>query len=55
LSFFRASEIPAIRGQLPQGVSDVHFTADLSQVNGVSFQDLIQQSADLEELLPADS
>jgi hypothetical protein len=55
LRFFRCCDIPAIRGQLPPGVSDVHFTADLSGLDVTSLQHLIQQSADLEELLPADT
>lgn len=33
LRFFESCDIPAIRGQLPPGVSDVHFTADLSPLH----------------------
>lgn len=52
LHFYHASEIPAVRGPLPPGVSDVHFTADLSSLKTTALQDLIQQNADLRELLP---
>lgn len=55
LRFFRSCDIPAIRGLLPPRVSGVHFTADLSSLEAASLQDLIPQSADLRELLPADT
>jgi hypothetical protein len=55
LRFFLSRDIPAIRGQLPPEVSDVHFIADLSALETMPLESLIQQSPALEQLLPADA
>ncbi len=52
LRFYRLSEIPAIRGPLPAGVSDVHFRADLSALEAVSTDTLIESDAAFGRLLP---
>ena len=52
LRFFRLSEVPAVRGALSPGVSDVHFSSDLSAIPSASFESLLEQCSDLECLLP---
>ena len=54
LRFFLASEVPAIRGVLPSGVGDVHFTSDLSALRGEATLSLAALSADLSDLVPDD-
>ena len=36
LQFFSLEEVPAIRGPLPVGVSQIHFRSDLSAVQSLS-------------------
>lgn len=52
LSFFRIDDVPAIRGPLPAGVSDVRFRSDLSNVTPVLIQALIDQDPVFSDLLP---
>jgi hypothetical protein len=53
LKFYDLADIPAIRGGLPPGVSDVHFRSDLSALTPVSFETIIQRAPPFEDLLPA--
>lgn len=43
LKFFSLEEVPAIRGPLPTGISDVHFRSDLSALPNLSVQSLIDR------------
>lgn len=52
LRFYSLREIPAIRGPLPDGVSDVHFRSDLSSFSAVSVKAMIEEDAAFESLLP---
>jgi len=52
LRFYSLREIPAIRGPLSDGVSDVHFRSDLSALSPLSAQVLIEQDLAFESLLP---
>ena len=52
LRIFRLSDVPAIRGEIPVGVSSVHFRSDLSALNDVPFQVLIGRDAAFGDLLP---
>jgi len=52
LRFYSLREIPAIRGPLPHGVSDVHFRSDLSTLPALSAGTLISQEPAFESLLP---
>jgi hypothetical protein len=52
LRFFRVSDVPAVRGTLAPGVSDVHFSSDLSALAAASLVSLIGQCPTLEDLLP---
>lgn len=52
LSFFDLSQIPAIRGMLPAGVSGVHFRSDLSALEGVLPKELIELDSSFSDLLP---
>lgn len=54
LRFFALQEVPAIRGSLPIGVSDVHFRSDLSAVPTLAIQTLIGRDPVFSELLPTD-
>lgn len=55
LRFFRMTDIPAIRGNVPAGVSDVHFTSDLSALQSSSVESLAAFNAQIRDLLPADA
>ena len=52
LTFFDLRLVPAIRGQLPEGVSDVHFRADLSALSDLSVSELIDKEPLFWDLLP---
>src|ERR1017187_6764882 len=54
LTFYSLREIPAIRGALPVGVSDVHFRSDISGLPALSVQSLIEQDGAFESLLPGE-
>ena len=54
LKFYSLREIPAIRGHLPVGVSDVHFRSDISGLPALSVQSLIEQDAAFSHLLPGE-
>lgn len=53
LKFFELKNVPAIRGILPVGVSDVHFRSDLSGIDAVSIDGLIDRNPKFWELLPS--
>jgi hypothetical protein len=55
LRFFRTTDIPAIRGNVPAGVSDVHFTSDLSALQASSAESLAAFGPDIRDLLPSDA
>lgn len=55
LRFFRLDEVPAIRGELPIGVSNVHFRSDVSTLRWLTREELIAQNPDLGSLLPSSS
>ena len=52
LRIFGLSDVPAIRGEIPVGVSNVHFRSDLSALNDVPFQALIMLDPTFGDLLP---
>ena len=52
LRFFDLEDVPAIRGPLPAGVSDVHFRSDLSALPPVSIETLIDRDPVFWDLLP---
>ena len=52
LRFFSLEDVPAIRGPLPAGVSNVHFRSDLSALPPVSIEALIDQDPIFWDLLP---
>ncbi len=52
LRFFLLDHIPAIRGPLSSGVSDVHFRSDLSAVEAQTTQCLVDQDSAFLDLLP---
>lgn len=52
LRFFRLEEVPAIRGELPVGVSSVHFRSDLSPLSPVAREALIAEEPTVAALLP---
>lgn len=53
LRFFSLEDVPAIRGSLPIGVSDVHFRSDLSTLRSVSIEELIDRDPTFWDLLPS--
>ena len=53
LRFFNLRDVPAIRGLLPVGVSDVHFRSDLSALHPLSVEALIDRDPKFWDLLPA--
>jgi hypothetical protein len=53
LKFFDLRTVPAIRGQLPTGVSEVHFRSDLSALPALSVSELIDRDYLFSDLLPA--
>lgn len=52
LRFFSLHDVPAIRGPLPTGISDVHFRSDLSALQALSVESLIDQDPVFWDLLP---
>jgi len=52
LRFFNLTNLPAIRGPLPAGVSGVRFRSDLSMSNAISIADLIDLDPVFSSLLP---
>lgn len=52
MQFYDLSKVPAIRGDLPAGVSQVHFRSDLSQCSKSLRSDFVAKSHRLDELLP---
>jgi hypothetical protein len=48
-------EVPAVRGALPPGVTDVHFQSDLSTLQPLSIQSLIERDAVFGHLLPRET
>lgn len=52
LQFFNLEDVPAIRGPLPVGVSDVHFRSDLSGLRPITIEALIDRDPKFWELLP---
>jgi hypothetical protein len=52
LRFFDLEAVPAIRGPLPAGISDVHFRSDLSTLPAISIQTLIDSDPIFWDLLP---
>ena len=52
LRFFRLADVPAIRGPLPLGISDVHFRSDLSALSPLSIEELIDRDPTFWDLLP---
>ena len=52
LCFFSLIDLPAIRGPLPMGISDVRFRSDLSKSNAISVPALIDRSPIFLDLLP---
>ncbi|WP_163268308.1 PD-(D/E)XK motif protein [Chelativorans alearense] len=52
LQFFSLEDVPAIRGALPAGVSDVHFRSDLSTLASLSVEALIDKDPVFWDLLP---
>lgn len=54
LRFFNMDDVPAIRGTLPAGVSDVHFRSDLSALLPVSMEELINRNPTFEDILPSE-
>jgi hypothetical protein len=51
LKFYSLREVPAIRGPLPAGVSDVHFKSDVSGLPPLSVESLLDLDAAFGELL----
>lgn len=54
LRFFNLEDVPAIRGALPVGVSDVHFRSDLSALSPVLVKELIDRDPVFWDLLPTE-
>ncbi len=52
LRFFHLADVPAIRGSIPVGVSDVHFRSDLTAVAATAAQALIDSDPVFWDLLP---
>lgn len=55
LQFFGLEEVPAIRGPLPAGVSDVHFRSDLSALTPIPISALIDTDPAFWDILPNES
>ena len=55
LRFFNLADVPSIRGPLPAGVSDVRFRSDLSALEDLSVQALIDLDPIFRDLLPRQS
>ena len=54
LAFFNLRSIPAIRGNVPAGVTDIHFRSDLSGLVPLSVPQLRESNVGLADFLPAD-
>jgi hypothetical protein len=52
LKFYNLRDVPAIRGALPAGVSDVHFRSDVSALPPLSIQSLVDLDQTFRNLLP---
>jgi hypothetical protein len=52
LCFFNLHDVPAIRGPLPAGISDVHFRSDLSALQALPVHSLIDRDPVFWDLLP---
>ncbi len=52
LGFFELNDVPAIRGSLPNGVSEVHFRSDLSALPSLSVHALVDRDPMFWDLLP---
>lgn len=52
LRFFSLEDIPAIRGPLPPGISDVRFRSDLSALSPIPVEQLIDRDPTFWDLLP---
>ena len=55
LRFFNLADVPSVRGPLPAGVSDVRFRSDLSALEDLSVQALIDLDPIFRDLLPRQS
>jgi Putative PD-(D/E)XK family member, (DUF4420) len=55
LKLFRLDDVPAIRGPLPLGISDVHFRSDLSALSPVTVQSLVDRDPIFWDLLPRET
>jgi hypothetical protein len=55
LRFFSLHDVPAIRGPLPPGISDVHFRSDLSAFRPLSIKMLINRDPLFLDLLPGEN
>jgi hypothetical protein len=53
LQFYDVQDIPAIRGEPPPGVTDIHFRSDLSMVRPSVVEDLAQRNPTILEFLPS--
>lgn len=52
LRFFNLADVPSVRGPLPAGVSDVRFRSNLSELEDLSVQVLIDLDPIFRDLLP---
>ena len=52
IRFFNLEQVPAIRGPLPAGISEVHFRSDLSALPAHTVQSLIDRDPIFWDLLP---
>ena len=52
LQFYDLREVPAIRGDPPAEVTEVHFRSDLSSVRPATVERLIEREPVIEQLLP---
>jgi len=55
LRFFNLADVPSVRGPLPAGVSDVRFRSNLSELEDLSVQALIDLDPIFRDLLPRQS
>lgn len=53
LQMYDLREVPAVRGPLPPGVSDVHFQSDLSALHPLSISSLVERDGAFAYLLPS--
>ena len=52
LAFYDLKNVPAIRGTLPSGVSDVHFQSDLSNLQPWQVAEVVKSCPDIIDILP---